>query len=168
MNIPTLISLARGFLALLFFSASPYLRVVAVVLAALSDYLDGFLARRLKQVTRLGTLIDPITDKLFVALALTVFWWEERLLMWQVVVFLLRDISLLLFVSYLLLKGCYESWQIRSFFSGKIMTSLQFAALVLLAMGEQVPMLLWGLLALFGATSFFELMWLSRKGFAKS
>ncbi len=160
MNLPTLISLSRGVLAFFFLSDSVVLRTFAITLAALTDFLDGYLARRLNKITSLGTLIDPLMDKLFVLVALAILWSEEKIFMWQILLFLLRDISLALFSIYLTIKKSYKNWQIRSFFSGKIMTTLQFIALMLLALEYQIPIALWSLLALFGASSFFELIWL--------
>ena len=43
---------------------------IAFALAALTDWLDGFLARRLKQTTIFGAFLDPVADKLMVAVAL--------------------------------------------------------------------------------------------------
>ena len=163
MNLPTLISLSRGFLCLFFLSDSVGLRTLAIVLAALTDFLDGYLARRLQQTTPLATRLDPLMDKLFVGAALAVLWWEERLVLWQVAIFLLRDISLLFFALYLVLANRYHTWHIRSFLTGKLMTSLQFVALVLLAQVQPVPAFLWTLLVLCGTTCFFELVWLSRR-----
>jgi len=45
----------------------PPLAIVLIGLAAFTDLLDGFLARRRNQVTRLGILLDPIADKFFIA-----------------------------------------------------------------------------------------------------
>ena len=43
---------------------------IAFALAALTDWIDGFLARRLKQITVFGAFLDPVADKLMVAVAL--------------------------------------------------------------------------------------------------
>lgn len=163
MNLPSFISVSRGMLCLFFLSDSIFLRTFAIAMAAFTDFLDGYIARRFNQMTQLGTLLDPLMDKLFVAAALFVFWNEEKLAMWQITLFLLRDLSLLIFSLYLWAEGRHGTWQIRSFWSGKLMTCLQFAILLLLAQSLPIHAALWALLAICGVASFFELRWLSNR-----
>jgi phosphatidylglycerophosphate synthase len=66
-NIPNLITLFRAFLVPVFIMAIFYrnfkLALFIFLVAAVSDALDGFLARRLNQVTTLGVILDPLADK---------------------------------------------------------------------------------------------------------
>lgn len=163
MTIPTFISFLRALFALFFFSDVPWVRTLGIVLAALSDFLDGYLARKWGQISKLGTLIDPLTDKLFVAVALAVFWAEGQLSVWQLLLFLLRDLSLVLFTLWLWMTRSLQSWKVRSFISGKWMTTVQFIVLVLLCQKIEVPQLLWVLMALFGSASLFELILLHER-----
>jgi CDP-diacylglycerol---glycerol-3-phosphate 3-phosphatidyltransferase len=156
--IPNLLSLSRVFLIFGLFAENPLVRAAVIIFAALSDFLDGFLARKLGQTSRLGTLLDPITDKLFVAAALGLFFYEEKLTALEILLFSLRDISLILFTAYLWITKSLQSWQIRSFFCGKLMTTCQFVALLFLALNSPIPGLLFGALALFGTGSIFELL----------
>jgi cardiolipin synthase len=67
-NLPNLLSLLRIFLVAPFLIAVIYryygLALALFVVAGLSDYLDGYLARRLQQKSVLGTYLDPLGDKL--------------------------------------------------------------------------------------------------------
>src|SRR5436190_18019984 len=77
MNIPNFLTLLRIFL-IPFFVVVFYLpfewrflvTAIIFVVAAITDWLDGFLARKLRQVSPLGAFLDPVADKLIVAVAL--------------------------------------------------------------------------------------------------
>ena len=76
-NFPTILSLFRVFiiplLIVVFYAPvwwSATVCVLIFILAAVTDVLDGYLARRSDQVTRFGTFIDPIADKLIVSVTL--------------------------------------------------------------------------------------------------
>ena len=159
-NIPNLLSLSRIFFALGLLYPDPFFRACMVLCAGVSDFLDGFLARKLGQTSRLGTILDPITDKLFVGVALALFFFESKLTPFEIVLFLLRDISLLLFTCYLAATRGLSSWKVRSFFCGKMHTTCQFIALILLSLGYRLPAALLWAFAFFGMGSFFELMYL--------
>jgi len=89
MNIPNTLSLFRLCLVpvfpLVYFSGAPHASLWAALVyavAAFTDILDGKLARRLNQITRLGRLLDPLVDKLMgaavivcVAVSFPVLWW---------------------------------------------------------------------------------------------
>ena len=77
MNIPNLLTLFRIFLipvmVLVFYLDFEYRYFVTAalfVIAGLTDWLDGYLARKLDQSTPLGAFLDPVADKLMVAIAL--------------------------------------------------------------------------------------------------
>ncbi|MBK0004728.1 CDP-diacylglycerol--glycerol-3-phosphate 3-phosphatidyltransferase [Erwinia sp. S43] len=87
-NIPTLLTLFRvvliPFFVLAFylpFEWAPLLCALIFVVAAVTDWFDGFLARRWKQTTRFGAFLDPVADKVMVAMALVLVaeyfhaWW---------------------------------------------------------------------------------------------
>jgi CDP-diacylglycerol--glycerol-3-phosphate 3-phosphatidyltransferase len=63
------------------------------VAASLTDWLDGVLARRRNQVTTLGTLLDPIADKLLVAAALVSLLAIDKVEAWMVVVIVGRELA---------------------------------------------------------------------------
>jgi cardiolipin synthase len=87
LTVPNLVSFIRllGVPLFLYLLLVPHADVAAIVVLAIggtSDWVDGFLARRLKQVSRLGELLDPLADRLYIfatLIALTVRdvlpWW---------------------------------------------------------------------------------------------
>lgn len=77
MNLPNKLSILRIVMVPLFivayflpFTWSPYVALGIFVLAALTDFLDGYIARKYNLVTDLGKLLDPIADKILVCAAL--------------------------------------------------------------------------------------------------
>jgi CDP-diacylglycerol---glycerol-3-phosphate 3-phosphatidyltransferase len=62
------------------------------LLAAITDWLDGAIARRRNQVTTLGTLLDPVADKLLVASALVSLLTIDKVAAWMVVVIVGREL----------------------------------------------------------------------------
>ena len=66
---------------------------LAILLAAISDFLDGYLARKWKIVTRLGVLFDPLADKLVILIALLMMIPLDRVPAWAVALFLLREMA---------------------------------------------------------------------------
>ncbi len=87
-NIPTCLTLVRVVLIPFFVLAfylpfywAPFAAALIFVIAAVTDWFDGFLARRWKQTTRFGAFLDPVVDKVMVAIALVLVaeyfhsWW---------------------------------------------------------------------------------------------
>ena len=68
---------------------------VIFVVAASSDWVDGYLARRWHATTRWGAILDPIADKLLLSTCFFGLWWSGLLPGWLVAVVLLRDIVIL-------------------------------------------------------------------------
>ncbi len=101
------ILLTPVFIAFLF-SANPLLRqlsLVVFVLAMLTDWYDGWVARRWGYVTRWGTFLDPLADKVVTSAALIAFIYLDLVPPWTVWVIVLRDIAITFLRSYSELKG---------------------------------------------------------------
>jgi CDP-diacylglycerol---glycerol-3-phosphate 3-phosphatidyltransferase len=99
-NLPIGLTLTRILavpLVILFLISSSRVHAVMAaaifILAALTDWADGVLARRRNQVTTLGTLLDPIADKLLVAAALVSLLQLEKVAAWVVVVIIGRELA---------------------------------------------------------------------------
>ena len=69
--------------------------VVFFIIAAITDYMDGYLARHLNQLSRFGRVLDPIADKLLVGSILLMLAYSDRLKWWNIlpaVIILCREI----------------------------------------------------------------------------
>jgi CDP-diacylglycerol--glycerol-3-phosphate 3-phosphatidyltransferase len=98
------------------------------LLAAITDVLDGWLARRRQQVSRLGTLLDPIADKLLISAAF-ISLVENRLApAWAVVIIIGREFA----VSGLRSIAATEGWAIPASKAGKIKMFSQVVTIALL------------------------------------
>ncbi len=144
------ISLSRAPLALMFLSESPFWRVVSIFLAMLTDVLDGFLARRYKTVTKLGTILDPLMDRFFVAITLGILYSESRLSGFEITALLSRDIVMCSFMLYLRLTKEWEQCEIQATFWGKITTFGQFCILLALVTEYSIPLFVYAAFILFG------------------
>lgn len=158
-TMPNLLSLTRIPLALLFVGGTPWYRGVAVLLAALTDYLDGYWARRFCADSPLGRLIDPMVDKFFVFCCMGALLREKTMDPFQAFAFLTRDTLLLLFGCQALFFGYWSRCHLRSIWWGKVFTTLQFSLLLSYVLFGSLPNLaFWPLVAL-GPLFYLELAW---------
>ncbi len=148
MNIPNLISLLRMGLIPLFVIAvlqgEPRRALVIFAVAGATDALDGFLARVLRQMSVLGTYLDPIADKLllttaFVILAIPGAHPGLTIPMWVTVLVIARDV-LILVVALVLYLAMGMSRFLPTPLS-KVNTALQIVAVVLVLTTGFVPRL---------------------------
>ena len=95
-----------------------------VVLAAATDKLDGWLARRWGQITNLGKLLDPIADKLLIGTALCLLSWAGELPWWITVVVLVRELGITVMRFFLLRYVVLPASR-----GGKLKTALQSVAI---------------------------------------
>jgi CDP-diacylglycerol--glycerol-3-phosphate 3-phosphatidyltransferase len=139
-NLPTKITLLRMLLVpfLLAFLIAPS-RVNALMAAlifagaALTDWLDGHLARSTKQVTTLGKLLDPIADKILLAAGLIPLVGLGRVPAWMAAVMLIREFA----VSGLREIAAAEQVIIHASPMAKVKTILQIVAILLLILNYQ-------------------------------
>jgi cardiolipin synthase len=108
------------------------LALIILVISSFTDWLDGYLARRLNQFSRLGELLDPLADRLYVVAALIALFVRELIPIWVVVALLLRDVVMFLFLVYLKKFG-YNGVPVH--FVGKAATMNLLYALPLILLG---------------------------------
>ncbi len=98
MNVPNQLTVSRLGLTALFVAAlsfqvpaAPWIALTLFALAALTDFLDGYLARRRNQITEFGKLMDPLADKILVAAGFVMLVERTALPGWAVVLILSRE-----------------------------------------------------------------------------
>jgi CDP-diacylglycerol--glycerol-3-phosphate 3-phosphatidyltransferase len=107
----------------------PYGDILAAavfILASATDKLDGYVARRSKQITTLGQFLDPLADKLLIAAALIALVAQDRVAAWVAMVIIGREIA----VSVLRIIGVSQGVSIPADKYGKLKTVLQIVYVV--------------------------------------
>jgi CDP-diacylglycerol--glycerol-3-phosphate 3-phosphatidyltransferase len=135
LNLPNMLTILRMAMIPIFVAliheATPLSSLLAgsvFALAALTDVVDGFLARRWNMITVIGKLLDPLADKLIVAAALVMMTSLGRIPAWIVIVLLSREFL----VSGLRQIAVSEGLVIAAGQEGKWKTSLQLSGIVAL------------------------------------
>jgi CDP-diacylglycerol--glycerol-3-phosphate 3-phosphatidyltransferase len=123
-------------------------------LAAITDWFDGYLARRLEQTSPFGAFLDPVADKLMVAAALVMLVeaFASPLITIPAIVIIGREIVISALREWMAELGARASVAVSSI--GKIKTTLQMVSiLVLIAMPLYSPLSWLGVVALYGAAA---------------
>lgn len=112
--------------------------LAVLIVASFTDFLDGRLARAWNQITRLGQLLDPIADKLYMLAALIGFMVRDLVPGWLLVAILARELLLIVIGVVLTRHGIGPLPSSRL---GKIATFLLFTAIPVLMLGYAFPVL---------------------------
>jgi cardiolipin synthase len=107
--------------------------LVVLMLSGFTDWLDGKLARRWNQITRLGQLLDPVADRLYIFATVLAFAWREIIPWWFAALLIGRDVTLALLVPVLRRLGLVA---LPVHFLGKAATFNLLSAFPLLLLGE--------------------------------
>jgi CDP-diacylglycerol--glycerol-3-phosphate 3-phosphatidyltransferase len=141
-NVPNVLTLARivaiPVLVVALLDETPNGDVIAAAvfaLAALTDGLDGYIARRRQQVTTFGKLMDPLADKLLVVAALISLVSLDRLAAWVAMVIIARELA----VTGLRAVAVERGVVISASWMGKAKTLLQVAAIICLIAFDPAP-----------------------------
>jgi CDP-diacylglycerol--glycerol-3-phosphate 3-phosphatidyltransferase len=101
MNLPNKLTLSRFALTVAFlivmFSEAPYHKTIALALfvaAGVSDFMDGYIARRDRLITNFGILMDPLADKIMVCSAFIAFVGLKWIPAWMVVIIVARELAI--------------------------------------------------------------------------
>lgn len=99
------------------------LSIVAFFIAALTDFLDGFIARHFKEKTYLGQILDPVADKALLLSAFILFFNRGLIPLWLFSVLIARDVVLIFGVVLLFLLK--KEIEIKASYTGKLAVALQ-------------------------------------------
>lgn len=130
-NVPNVISLSRMALAVAFvlINDTPT-RIVLIAAAALTDFLDGLVARLANQRSVIGALLDPIADRLFVLAAISAYLVNGLLGTGQYFIFISRDIATAIGFIVARIIPWLRPVTFRARLLGKAVTVLQLATLI--------------------------------------
>lgn len=134
-RLPNVLSLSRLLLAALFVPAGRGARIALICVAAATDFLDGWLARRTNATTRWGALVDPIGDRVFVVVAVFSYVLNGELSVAASLLLLARDIATALGFGVARAVPALRGVEFKARFPGKIVTVLQLVTLVALVLG---------------------------------
>lgn len=81
------------------------LALVLLMASGVTDWADGFLARRLGQISTLGSILDPVADRLYILAVVVGLAWRDFVPWWMVLVLPLRDVLLWALVPFLRSRG---------------------------------------------------------------
>jgi len=143
MNLPNKITIFRVFmipvfLVFLLIPGMPYGRIISAVvfvIASLSDFLDGYIARKHHLVTNFGKFMDPLADKLLVSSALICFVELKQLQAWIVIIIIAREFI----ISGFRLVASDNGVVIAASWWGKLKTNVQMIMSVMLIVNLNHP-----------------------------
>lgn len=136
-RLPNVLSLSRLLLAVFFLPAGRRARVVLILLAAATDFLDGWLARRTNTTTRWGALVDPLADRIFVLTAIVTYVLNSELSVVGALLLLSRDIATALGFFVARTVPRLRAVEFKARFPGKVVTVLQLVTLLALVVGAR-------------------------------
>ncbi|MCX8070720.1 MAG: CDP-diacylglycerol--glycerol-3-phosphate 3-phosphatidyltransferase, partial [Thermodesulfovibrionales bacterium] len=137
LNIPTFLTFLRiGLIPVFIYITpqSPLLGIVVFLTASITDFLDGYLARRSNQITKFGIILDPIADKFLIIAALIVLVDMVRLSAWVAILIIGREFWITLIRVVALSKNII----IPAEKGGKIKTATQMVAIIFLLLPGSV------------------------------
>ena len=131
--------------------SSYLLAAILFSIASLTDWLDGFLARKLNQTSEFGAFLDPVADKLLVAIILIMLVSIYPPLLFAAGIIIAREILVSALREWMAAKGLRDRVAVN--FSGKLKTTVQMLAIIILLLAnpnlpEWVLMLGYGLIYL--------------------
>jgi CDP-diacylglycerol--glycerol-3-phosphate 3-phosphatidyltransferase len=141
MNLPNVLTLLRIFFvpvlvaALVGGAGREFLALGIFLAAAATDLLDGYLARRWQQITTVGTLLDPIADKLLISAALISLVEVGAVAGWIAILIIGREFA----ISGLRAIAAAEGYTIKASELGKTKMAFQVVAIAMVLLSLRIP-----------------------------
>lgn len=139
MNIPNILTLLRIIMIPIFYvvffsdiTNSSLFAALIFIVASLTDWFDGFLARKWSLITNFGKIMDPLADKLLVMTALVCLLTSFRIPAWAVIVILAREMA----ITGLRIIAASEGVVVAADMLGKFKTVFQMVAIILLLLNN--------------------------------
>ncbi len=143
-NIPNLLAFFRVILAFLMYlflvnrnlfegihpSWLDYFAALIFVIASITDFFDGFIAREFNATSKLGEILDPLADKMLVLGAFLGLLYLHRANAWAIYLILVREF----FITALRISMAQEGLSVKASFTGKVKTVSQMFAIGFLLM----------------------------------
>ena len=141
MNLPNKLTILRvlmipAFMAV-FLLGSHWAALAIFILASVTDFIDGYVARHYNQVSDFGKFLDPLADKLLVFSAMLIFIQWGRMPAWAVMIILTREFA----VSGLRMVAASNGSVLAAGWSGKIKTASTMVGLCAMMVFMDVPVL---------------------------
>jgi cardiolipin synthase len=138
LTIPNLLSIVRLggvplFLWLVLGPEADGWALVVLLVSGITDWLDGYLARKLHQTSKLGQILDPVADRLYILAVVIGLAWRDIIPWWLAVLLPARDLMLWGLVPFLRTRG-YHALPVH--FLGKAATANLLYAFPLLLLGD--------------------------------
>lgn len=142
MNTPNKLTVLRIFLvpvfiALFYIYRDTCISGIVFAIAALTDTLDGYLARKYNQITVFGKFMDPLADKILVLSALTIFVEQSIISAVSVIIIIFREFI----ISGFRLLAAQKGVTIAANFWGKLKTVVQLIGVLIVLFSNNIPYL---------------------------
>lgn len=137
LNLPTILTLSRIVLIPFFIIITPDNPVLGIIIfgiASLTDFFDGYIARKTGKITKFGIILDPIADKFLVISALILLVDLERLSVWLAIIIIVREFL----ITGLRAVALSKDIVIPAEMGGKLKTTAQITAILMLIIDIEI------------------------------
>ncbi len=129
-----------------------YVSLAIFIIASLTDFVDGYIARHYNQTTDFGKFLDPLADKLLVLSAMSMFCQWGVFPAWALMIVLTREFA----VTGLRLVAVQKGTVIAAGWSGKVKTASTMVGLCIMMALPGIPILNWVVIAVIVATTVYS------------